>query len=307
VTDRAGLAGDVDALFRRQLTAWPLLARGVAGLLEGTTRTVVAAGSEVLVRHIPHRAASTTAKVDPASIAKRPCFLCRENLFPEQEGIAFGPGHTLYCNPFPVVGRHLTVVQRDHRPQRIEGQLGTMLDLAAALPGFFVVYNGPECGASAPDHAHLQAGSSEGLPLAREILGLAGPAIEVHGMRALLFRDADRGRLLGRLGCALAVLSEVTGKSPEPPCNVALLHEAGTGFSAVLFPRSKHRPDAYFTSGLTVSPAAIDVSGILVTPSARVFERLTGDVVEAVYREVTLPENPFREAVARLAVGGRAL
>ena len=290
----------MEELFRLQLGSWPLLSKGKRGLDEARTRKVVVAGSEVLVRHIPHRAASTTAKVDQASIARRPCFLCEENLYPEQMGVAFGPSHALYCNPFPVVQRHLTVVHRDHRPQRLEGQLTAMLELATALPGFFVVYNGPECGASAPDHAHLQAGSSEGLPLAREVTGRPEGAVEVHGLRALLFRGRERSRLVGEVGRALGTLAAVTGKAQEPLCNVSAFLGRDESLSVVLFPRLKHRPDAYFTGELTVSPAAIDVSGILVAPVPGDFDRITGEEVERLFREVTLPEAQFRAVVARL-------
>jgi hypothetical protein len=290
---------EVDELFRQQRTDWPLLAMGMAGLEDARTRPVLADGVEILVRHIPHRVASTTAAVDGASIAKRPCFLCPENLYREQRGLVFDSDFTLYCNPFPVVGRHLTIVHREHRPQRIDGQVGAMLDLAAALPGFFTVYNGPQCGASAPDHLHLQAGSRAGLPIVREAEGKAG-AVEAYGMRALLFRGADRSRVVGETQRALSILSAVTGREGEAWCNVAAYHEPGSGYTLVLYPRSRHRPDAFHSGELTVSPAAIDLSGILVTPFARDFERVSGDDVAAVYREVTLPEEAFREVVGKL-------
>ena len=273
------------------------------GLETAQTRAVLADGSGVLVRHIPHRVASTTAAVDRESIAKRPCFLCRENLFPEQEGLAFGPDFSLYCNPFPVVDRHLTVVHREHRPQELDGQLGTILELAVALPGFFTLYNGPRCGASAPDHLHLQAGSTDGLAIVRETAGRPGPAIEAYGVRALLFRSADRSRVAGETARALEVLSSVTGRGPEPWCNVVAFHDEAAATSLVLFPRSRHRPDAFHAGELTVSPAAIDMGGILVTPFARDFERLTGEDVAAVYREVTIPREQFLDVVARLESG----
>lgn len=272
----------------------------MAGLADALTRPLVADGSEVLLRHIPHRVASTTAAVDRESIARRPCFLCTANLPPEQKGVAWGDGFTLLCNPFPIVDRHLTIVHREHRPQRIEGQVGTMLDLAAALPGLFVVYNGPQCGASAPDHLHLQAGSRDGLPIVREAAGAAGPALEAYGMRALLLRGPDRSRVLGETERALALLAAVTGKEPEPWCNVAAWTEPASGFSLVLFPRGKHRPDAFLTGELAVSPASIDMSGILVAPFARDFERLSGEDIAAVYREVTIPRDQFRDVLARL-------
>lgn len=290
----------VDELFRGQRQAWPLLRAGLDGLARARTRTVLARGAEVLVRHIPHRVTSTTAAVDRASIASRPCFLCVENLPREQAGLAWDGDFTFLCNPFPIVDRHLTIVHREHRPQQIESAVGTMLDLAAALPGSFVLYNGPECGASAPDHLHLQSGSHTGLPLVREIAGKTGPAIEAYGMRALLLRGTERARVVDETTRALAVLSAVTGRSPEPWCNVAALHEADAGFSVVVFPRSRHRPEAFYSGELTVSPATIDLSGILVTPFLKDFERLTGEDVAAVYDEVTLPEEPFRDVVERL-------
>ena len=242
--------------------------------------------------------ASTTAAVDRESIAKRPCFLCSANLPPEQKGLEWEDGFTLLCNPFPIVERHLTVVHAEHRPQEIHGRVGAMLDLAAELPGFFTVYNGPQCGASAPDHLHLQAGSRSGLPVVREAAGKPGPALEAYGMRALLFRG-ERARVLDETERALAQLSAVTGRAPEPWCNVAAWHEGG-GFALVLYPRSRHRPEAFHTGELKVSPASLDLSGILVAPFPRDFERLTGDDVAAVYREVTLGAEEFREVVERL-------
>jgi hypothetical protein len=294
------LTRDVDELFRRQREEWPLLRKGMAGLAGALTRPLVADGADVLLRHIPHRVASTTAAVDRESIVKRPCFLCDVNLPPEQNGVAWGDEFALLCNPFPIVERHLTVVHREHRPQRIKGQVGPMLDLATALPGFFVIYNGPQCGASAPDHLHLQAGSLDGLPIVRETAGKAGPAIEAYGMRALLFRGADRSRVLDESERALALLAAVTGKEPEPWCNVAAWADPASGFSLVLFPRSKHRPDAFHTGELAVSPASIDMSGVLVAPFRKDFERLFGEDVAAVYREVTISQNQFRDVLSHL-------
>jgi hypothetical protein len=271
----------------------------VTGLSEALTRHVLADGAEVLVRHVPHRVASTTAAVDRDSIAKRPCFLCAANLPPEQKGLAWGDGFTLLCNPFPIVEWHLTVVHAEHRPQEIHGQVGAMLDLAEALPGFFTVYNGPRCGASAPDHLHLQAGSRNGLPVVREAEGKPGPALEAYGVRAFLLRGAQQG-VVGEAERALEHLAVVTGREGEPWCNAAAWREEDGSFALVLYPRSKHRPEAFHSGELRVSPATIDLSGLLVAPFPRDFERLTGDDVAAVYREVTLGAGEFREVVERL-------
>ena len=155
----AAMIHEVEDLFKRQLRAWPQLSTGVEGLARATTRSVRTDWFDIYIRHIPHRMASTTAGVDRESVAKRPCFLCPANLPSEEEGLPFDENFTIYCNPFPIVDRHLTIAHREHGSQRIADQFGNMLDLAAALPGYFIVYNGPECGASAPDHMHFQAGS----------------------------------------------------------------------------------------------------------------------------------------------------
>jgi hypothetical protein len=293
------MRGAVEELFARQIEEWPLLAAGVAALAGARTRDLSGDGSGPLVRHIPHRATSTTAKVDPASIAKRPCFLCRENLFPEQRGIPFGDDWTLLCNPFPIVARHLTIVHREHRDQRLAGRLGDLLDLAAALDGLFVLYNGPRCGASAPDHLHIQAGALEELPVARLAGRASGPALDAWGARALLLRGT-RAALVSEAERALALLAAALPQEPEPWVNVVAWRGPDAGFTLLLYPRAKHRPEAFHRGELVVSPAAIDLSGLVVTPVERDFERLTGPDLRSVFDEVTIGETERAAVVAGL-------
>lgn len=248
---------------------------------------------------MPHRVASTTAKVDAAAIAERPCFLCAKSRPPEQRGLPWGDEYVFLANPFPIVGRHLTVVHRDHVPQRLDRELPALLDLAAELPGSFTLYNGPRCGASAPDHLHLQAGDRAALPIVSEAAACTGPALQARGARALLFRG-ERGRVLDAAHRALEALAAVVPQEPEPWCNVAAWHEPQAGFSLVLFPRAKHRPDAFHRGERTVSPASIDMSGLLVTPLRKDFDALTGEEIAAIYDEVSLPDEAFRAVVSRL-------
>src|ERR1700728_921161 len=159
---------EIEELFKQQTRERQQLAKGVAGLARGIeglarpkTRLVRIDWFDIFIRHIPHRAVSTMAAVDRESIAKRPCFLCSGNLPPEEKGIPFDEHFMIYCNPFPIVDHHLTIAHKEHGMQRIANQYGIMLDLAAGMPGYFVIYNGPECGASAPDHMHFQAGSRD--------------------------------------------------------------------------------------------------------------------------------------------------
>src|SRR5204863_3724001 len=109
---------EIERLFQRQVRTWPRLAKGIEGLAQAATRPVRIDWFDVFVRHIPHRVTSTTAAVDRESISKRPCFLCAGNLDPEERGVDFG-SYTMYCNPFPIVDRHLTIVHRNHGIQHI--------------------------------------------------------------------------------------------------------------------------------------------------------------------------------------------
>src|SRR3989442_10103200 len=120
------MTDQIEQLFQRQIPTWPGLAKGIEGLEQAKTRPVRIAWFDVFIRHIPHRAGSTTAPVDRESISKRACFLCRGNLDPEERGIPFGADYTIYCNPFPIVDRHLSVVHSQHGIQRIAGEAGTM-------------------------------------------------------------------------------------------------------------------------------------------------------------------------------------
>jgi galactose-1-phosphate uridylyltransferase len=293
------MVNEIELLFENQIQTWPFLARGIEGLKRAQTRAVRVDWFDVHIRHIPHRVASTTAAVDAESISKRPCFLCAGNLYPEQRGLAFNADYTIYCNPFPIVERHLTIVQRSHVIQRIEGEFGTMLDIAKAVPDYFVIYNGPECGASAPDHMHFQAGSRVLFPIERDLAGSRDVAIRNYARNVFLFRDSDRSRLVSTVYRAIDLLSQVTGKRPEPLINIAVFHDE-TVWTVYLFPRGKHRPSVYHTGELTVSPATIDLCGIFVAPFEKDFARISEKDVADIFREVTLPDNMFEEVAAKL-------
>jgi hypothetical protein len=174
-----------------------------------------------------------------------------------------------------------------------------MLELAKALPGYFVIYNGPECGASAPDHLHFQAGSCKNLPIVRDTAALAGIAVPNYGRNVFLFRGEDGIALRDRVRRAIELLAEATGKRDEPLLNLAAFHDA-TGWTVYLFPRAKHRPQVFYSGELTVSPAAVDLCGLFVVPVARDFDKITADAIAAIFREVTLPDDQFRCIADRL-------
>jgi hypothetical protein len=289
----------IERLFERQLKVWPLLASGTEGLARARTRQVGIDWFEVHVRHIPHRVISTTAAVDRASIERRPCFLCRQNMPPQQEGVEFNQDFTIYCNPYPIVDRHVTIVHREHRPQRIAGQLEAFLDIAKALQTYFVIYNGPECGASAPDHLHFQAGLRNLFPIERDAKNIGGPTIPNYARNVFLFRGNDRKQLAEQIENTIGLLAAVTGKSDEPLINIAAFHDLKTRWNVYLFPRGKHRPEDFHTGELTVSPASIDLCGIFVAPLEKDFARISGHDIKSIFREVTLSDEQMKQVLAR--------
>jgi Domain of unknown function (DUF4922) len=293
------MVDEIEELFKNQVQTWPRLARGIQGLAQAQTRAVRIDWFDVFIRHIPHRAVSTTAAVDPESISRRPCFLCAGNLDPEERGIPFGKDFVIYFNPFPIVERHLSIVHREHGLQHIAGEIGNLLDMAAALPGYFVLYNGPQCGASAPDHMHFQAGLRTLFPIEKDAADVRGFAILNYARNVFVFRNSDRTWLIREFDRAIDLLMQVTGKSPEPLINIAAFHH-DREWSVFLFPRLKHRPNAYYTGELTVSPGTIDLCGIFVAPFEKDFTRISGDDIAAIYREVTLPDAMFDEVAAKL-------
>jgi ATP adenylyltransferase/5',5'''-P-1,P-4-tetraphosphate phosphorylase II len=294
--------GLVEGLAEQQLATWPMLRDGVAGLARVEYRGLRVRGSDVLAQFNPQRIVSTGAKVDAAAIKQRPCFLCAENLPPEERGIAFGADFVALYNPFPVLPRHLVITSRRHIPQAIEGNFGTLLDLALDLGGeFFVAYNGAACGASAPDHLHFQACERKSLPIIREVetwerrslsndSGVETFTLKDYRLNALITRGNNRAALIEWFDRALRRLAEITGAESEPMINLVVTRDGGR-WTVIVFPRGKHRPDRYFAEGdakLTVSPAAIDLAGVLVVPQPDHFAKITPRDAEEIYAEVTL-------------------
>ncbi len=159
----------VDRLIFRQLRDWDVAGRNYAALAGVTTRRIVLGESAVVLQFNPERRRSSAAAIDGKSLAGRKCFLCSENQPVKQKAVLWGDHYKIQVNPYPIFKRHLTIADLSHEPQRIADRVGDMLSLAKDLPDFVVFYNGPQCGASAPDHAHFQAGAKGELPLCDEL------------------------------------------------------------------------------------------------------------------------------------------
>jgi hypothetical protein len=292
-----------------------MLREAVGGLAEVEYKKLNVVGSTVFAQFNPKRMVSTGARVDAASIKQRPCFLCPDNLPPEEKGIEFGSDFILLCNPFPVLCNHLVIASRRHTPQAIAGNFGTLLDLAQALgPDYFALYNGPACGASAPDHLHFQACSRQLLPILNDMNSWAPLRVSrIEGgevftlsdyrVKVMIARGIKRGAILTWFEQALTQLAEVTKALDQEPMLNLIVTCGEPGWTVCLFPRARHRPACYDADGeakLTVSPAAIDLSGVVVVPEASHFARISGGDLEGIYSEVTLDNGQFNTWAALL-------
>jgi hypothetical protein len=212
----------------------------------------------------------------------------------------------------PIFSSHFTVSHVEHRRQSITEHIGTLFQLLAEFgSGWTVFYNGPKCGASAPEHRHFQAGPSGQMPVEKEIREEKRLSRMTRINGVLLYRVRDLGREVVILegddpvavGDAfkgfLKALKKVLRIDEEPMMNIAGFYEERK-WRLVIFPRQKHRPDAFFMEGearIVVSPGLIDMGGVLVTPVEKDFERLDAAAVEGIYREVSLETETVEMAI----------
>ena len=276
----------------QQLAVWPAAKQAFDNLEQVQTRVLSSSG--LALQHNPARIISTTAKVAPAQITVRPCFLCRENRPVEQLSFDAGDGFELLLNPYPILREHFCVVSRAHKPQKFQDCYEKMLKIAGQLePGYMIFYNGPRSGASAPDHLHMQIGRSEGIPLLDKLRENEPPAkdepitIQPFGFPVIVIKGSDPARLWDYISGMTVYDGDY-----EPRMNVLSFNRDGQVITAII-PRSKHRPDCYYAQEgrILVSPGGIDMFGMVITPRKEDFESLTERQVLDIYRQVT-PQQP---------------
>jgi ribosomal protein S18 acetylase RimI-like enzyme len=303
--DAPPLIEAASGLLERQRKEWPGLAEGYAALEAVRVREIRGESWRVKVQFNPRRIVSSGARLDPESIRGRPCFLCREHLPPEQRAILYREAYLVLCNPAPIFPGHLTIAHLRHLPQSLPNNLEIFLQLAVDFgPRMIVFYNGPRCGASAPDHLHFQAAPAGLMPVEKEILAHGNRAEGKKRDAAVLWRAEGIGRgafviegehaagVTAAFGEAVGALRRTVPSDDEPMMNVFCAH-TGEGWRLMLFPRRKHRPDAYFREGegrLCVSPGAVEMGGVFITHREEDFRALDPELVREVYREVAFDD-----------------
>lgn len=302
----------IERLFADQLASWELAGNNYAALSRVKTKALDVNGTQYKVQFNPARIVSSAAKVDTKSIQERKCFLCPEHLPNVQRGLPFKENYQILVNPFPIFPKHLTIPALQHTAQRIKERFGDMLDLATCAEDYVVFYNGPHCGASAPDHAHFQAGSKGFLPIEQEWKDRkAGKIVTYKSATLSYLNDAPRATLILEAidrEDAIALFNivyeamELKPGEDEPMMNILAWVENDT-WMVCIFPRAQHRPSCYAAEGdanILISPASVDMGGVFITPLEKDFEKLTATDIASILEEVCLDTNEFRKLRQRI-------
>lgn len=320
---------DYKSFLAAELSAWDMAAEnfsriarsrddGRLSVLTADDTSSAYGGWRMAKLHVDHRRASITAKTDSASIASRPCFLCRSNRPATQSSLECLDGRfEVLINPYPLASVHFTIASTRHDPQLLSGDGGVvsaMVALARDMEGLCVFYNGARCGASAPDHLHFQAVSTETVPNIMNPTAVGSVIFEADGVRLSRSRngfapyqffvvestdDVALSSVVSRLFAAMEVSGSESGF--EPPVNVAMIKQSGSNVVRTwVIPRGKHRPDCYFGDDerkLLVSPATVEMLGMIVCSRAEDYARVDLPTAENILAEVAVSNSRYEDMI----------
>ncbi len=332
--------GMANSLFEKQLPLWKEASERYEKLEQVVTAEMEINGCKLLAQYNPARIVSTGAKVDAKTIKQRPCFLCEVNRPAEQISSPMLKKYYLLLNPNPILPKHFTIPLRHHRKQRILEYYEDMMEITSQLSEMFVFYNGPKCGASAPDHMHFQAGSRGVVPLERDWnelykphLSRIWPISEEEYMEAVnMYLVADSTGvfslrnylcpgivIITRTPHANKVLFEkvyhalpIEEGDYEPMMNILAWSQLSTtdGYErivSVIIPRTKHRPNCYFKEGegqVMVSPGSLDMGGMIITPRKEDFDQMNAELAKSIIQECGMTLDAELNMVMNFKGGG---
>ena len=305
----------LNAFIAQQKTAWPKLKAALQNLDEQMIKDVFLSDLEVRLHHNPHRIKSSASKVDKVSISERPCFLCTDNLYDKQLALCFHEDWLILNNPYPIFKDHLVVSHKDHILQDINTALPAMIKFVQDTDfSFSAFYNGPACGASAPDHLHFQACRKYAIP----IIDQTEKIINANNTSSLSIINTDsssrsfagtldnRGificstkdseTLLSKLIQIISYLGNSSKSSDEPLINIILSGKDNT-YTAILFPRKAHRPECFFQENpdkLLISPGAVDIGGSIILPRKADYDTINKQILLNIFSEVCFDHSVFQ-------------
>ena len=326
---------DMDKFFEHQMTEWEEARLRFEDLKKVQVKEIGCEDHNLAAQYNPARIVSTGASITKRAIAKRPCFLCDLNRPEEQSALPIDGDYQLLVNPFPILPKHFTIPTRRHTPQTVLPHFSALRNMAWEAPGYLFFYNGPVCGASAPDHMHFQAGQRGVLPLERDWKNYEMALEKIYplqpgqeeGMEEILAQNPNCGLfLLKNYVCPAFVILTRPAEQPcllfeklhhalplfdgesEPRMNILCWRQSWSAgredeLVIVIFPRKKHRPACYFPSSasqLLISPGALDMGGLIITPREEDFQEITADRAKSILQEVTLSEKELRPVIENL-------
>ena len=302
----------ISRFFNRQLEVWTDARHRFRDLKHVETRQF---SDQLKLQWNPARIVSTGAKIDKKTLVERPCFLCDKNRPKEQMSKQIDEKFHLLVNPFPILPVHFTIPARKHQPQLIYKNYGEMHRFISLHSDLMVFYNGPKCGASAPDHLHFQAGTNGILPLQTNWQRLSRNLTDIISLNdeekisvvrdfivpafVIISKSAESDEALFR---RLYKAMPQRGDETEPMMNI-ISWRKGEEFISVVIPREKHRPEAYFAEGdaqFVVSPGALDMSGLIITPREEDFRKLTEEKALSLLQECGVSEEKMNTIIAKL-------
>ncbi len=308
----------ISRFFNRQLEKWDDARHRFRDLKHVETKKL---SEEVRLQFNLARIVSTGAKIDKKTLGERPCFLCDKNRPKEQMSQQIDERFHLLVNPFPILPVHFTIPARKHQPQAIYKNYGEMHRFLSLHSELMVFYNGPKCGASAPDHLHFQAGTSGILPLQANWQRLSRNLTDIISLndeeKIAVVRDfivpafviiskseESDETLFHRLYKSMPMRGDET----EPMMNI-IAWRKGDEYISVVIPREKHRPEAYFAEGdaqVMVSPGALDMSGLIITPREEDFHKLTEESATTILQECGISTEKMNSIVTKLKTSKEA-
>ena len=284
--------------FYEQLSEWSLAKLNYEALSKVQTKEFLFDNFSIRVQFNPARIVSSAAKVDNKSIQQRKCFLCPTSLPPEQRGLPICGNYQILVNPFPIFPVHFTIPDIAHTEQLIFDRYEDMLNIAKELNDFVIFYNGPKCGASAPDHIHFQAGNKGFLPIENDIKNISRKQIYSDNkisvyipenyLRNMFIIESNDKDAIADIFKKIYSSLEIKENENEPMLNILTWRENRKWISCIV-PRKAHRPECFFAEGdsnILISPASVDMGGVFITPLEKDFEKITADDIKKILEEV---------------------
>lgn len=291
----------VNNLFESQLEEWALAKKNYSGLQNVEERDVEYKYCHIRLQFNPERIVSTGAKVGKDDIKKRKCFLCENNRPEEQRGVVYREKYNILVNPFPILPVHFTIPTIDHAPQSIN-DFEDMLFLARDLSEYSIIYNAPDCGASAPDHMHFQAGTKDFTQTERElhhimrtaqVLDFEMDTVVYHAFEYLrtcyVIVSTSFDKTVREFNKIIKERCLISTQYNEPRINIICRYDEGR-WTTIIFPRKKHRSSHYINvdNQIMISPGTIDMAGVMITPREKDFKNVCKLKIAEIFDEVTL-------------------